>query len=92
MKDFLIGFLMTCLLLMTAVFLADFLTPRISIQSSPDKSENVVFLEKGERFVDLGGRCNAPSIVTEYAPEKLPKTYFVRHNCAFVKPLKIVEQ
>ena len=101
MKDFLIGFLTTGLILLSLAFVFDFLSnnnllhgsPAIEMTGTSDKIENVVFLEKGERFVDLSGRCDAPSIVTEYAPEKPSKTYFVRHyNCGFIKPFKIIEQ
>lgn len=97
-KDFLIGFLTTVLILLSIIFVLDFLSPHISVQRSsmtttPNEIERVVFLEKGERFVDLGGRSDAPSIVTEYAPEKEAKTYIVRHyNCGFVRPFKIIEQ
>ena len=94
MKDFLIGFLVTLLILVSGtviIGLCDVPTTTTTVVGA--EIYDTIKLPKGERYVDLAGDMDVPQVVVEYAPEKAPKTYIVRRfNTTRNDPLMIIEQ
>ena len=94
MKDFLIGFLITLLILVSCTVIIDLCDdPTTTTTVVGAEIYDTIKLPKGERYVDLAGNTNVPQVVVEYAPEKAPKTYIVRrYNSTHNDPLMIIEQ